>query len=477
MKPGSIFFYSSSLFLIGVFLASVFQEWGSRFWIIIGITLLLGALFLLLGRYWMAALSIFLVIGYGHVVIVDQFRLSSNLPVGQKAELTGFVAKAEQGMESQELIMAIRESYNGRLKIFTSKYPAYKYGDVLKIDGKVEEIPEEYKNSYLKNGIVARMRNPKITPTGENEGFWLKRGLFSIRDFVRDSFYKVLSPERAAFLSGLILGDTSGFTKEFREKLSLTGTSHLVALSGYNVAIIIDAIGLALAGRVSRRTFFVLTVVIILGFVVMTGAEASVVRAAIMASLLLLANQIGRIHNFRNALALAALLMVLANPRVLVWDIGFQLSFAALLGIVYLAPALRKLVRAKEEPGILNWRQNLFATLSAQLAVLPILLSSFGTVSAMGLLTNMLLLSAIPLTMFFGFMVAFAAVISGWLAQALAWLVSILLTYELTVIDWFSKLGGVFEVVNFNWFYGVLYWAALIGLVYYAEQKFQSKKV
>ncbi len=505
MKPGFIFFYSASFFLIGVFLTSVLQEWPSRFWIVVGIALLVSLFCLARGlarkataesramaegfsleSRWAAICSLVIILGAGYAIVFDIYRLDSNLPIGQKTTLTGFVEKAEQGAEGQELIVSAREAYNGKLKIFSQKYPGYKYGDILNIDGKIEQIQDEYKNHYLKDGITARMRNSKITPTGENEGFWLKRELFAARDFVAASFQKSLSPEKASFMSGLILGDTSGFTKEFREKLSLTGTSHLVALSGYNVAIIIDAIGWALSKRVSRRTFFGLTVLIILGFVVMTGAEASVVRAAIMASLLLLANQIGRMHNFRNALALTAVVMVVANPRILVWDLGFQLSFAALLGLTYLAPALRKLLRAKDEPGILDWRKNLFATLSAQLAVLPILLNSFGVISALCLITNILLLSAIPITMFFGFAVAFTAVLSGFLARILGWLAGILLAYELTIIDWFSRIGGAFTITNFsaeggsssggNWFYGAIYWVVLVGFIFYVENKFPDQK-
>ncbi len=296
MKPGSIFFYSSSFFLIGVFLASIFQEWNNRFWIVGGVAFLVGPVLFLLDRKALAICSLMIIFGAGYALVFDSFRLDFNLPIGQKTTLIGFVEKAEQGIEGQELIMEVQPSaatsfvktsevkkaMEGRVKIFTLKYPAYKYGDILKIDGKVEQIPDEYKNTYLKNGIVARMRNPKIMATGENEGFWLKKGLFAIRDFVRDSFYKVLSPERASFMAGLVLGDTSGFTKEFRDKLSVTGTSHLVALSGYNISIIVIAIGYAIRGFVSRSWFFILNVLAILGFVVMTGAEASVVRAAIM---------------------------------------------------------------------------------------------------------------------------------------------------------------------------------------------------
>lgn len=446
MKSSAGFFYSASFFLIGVFLVSVFAEWASKFWIAGGIALLVGAALFLLDRRAMALCSLVIILGAGYALVFDLYRLDSNLPVGQKAELTGMVVKAEQGMESQELVVDVQPSVakamEGRVKVFTLKYPQYKYGDVLKIDGKVEALQEEFKNYYLKDGITARMRNPKITPTSENDGFWVKRSLFAIRNFVRDSFYKVLSPERASFMAGLVLGDTSGFTKEFRDKLSVTGTSHLVALSGYNILIIVIAIGYVIHGFVSRSMFFILNVLAILAFVVMTGAEASVVRAAIMGSLMLIANQAGRLYDFRNATALAALAMVLWNPRVLVWDVGFQLSFLALIGIVYLAPWLKKRFRISDEPGFLSWRENFLKTTSAQLAVLPLLLYHFGYTSPLGIITNILILKFIPLTMTFGFFIALASTFSHLLAMLISFPASVLISYELGIINLFTYISS-----------------------------------
>ena len=108
--------------------------------------------------------------------------------------------------------------------------------------------------------------------------------------------------------------------------MSQSGTTHLVALSGYNITVIAIAVSTLLSYFLRRRIVFWLSILTIIAFVLMTGAEASVVRAAIMGGIILLAKQIGRIHSMRNAIVFAALLMVLFNPKILRFDIGFQLS-------------------------------------------------------------------------------------------------------------------------------------------------------
>ena len=130
--------------------------------------------------------------------------------------------------------------------------------------------------------------------------------------------------EEAAFLSGLTLGERSDFSPEFKEALQTSGTTHLVALSGYNVSIVIVATMALLTSFLKRRIAFIVAFIFLVAFVLMTGAEASVVRAAIMGALVVIATESGRIFNPRNAITLAGLLMVLINPKVLVFDAGLN---------------------------------------------------------------------------------------------------------------------------------------------------------
>ena len=223
--------------------------------------------------------------------------------------------------------------------------------------------------------------------------------------------------------------------------MSASGTTHLVALSGQNITIIVIAISSFFGFFSRRKSVFWLTLLIITFFVLMTGAEASVVRAAIMGGIILLAKQISRIHSMRNVIAVAAFIMVLYNPQVLRFDFGFQLSFAALIGIVYFSPTIKKIFKMKEGEGFLGWRENFLTTTSAQLAVLPLILINFSNFSPLSLLANILILEAIPLTMIFGFALGAIGFISLPMAIIFSWFVNLFLIYELAIIDIFSKIS------------------------------------
>ncbi|MDP3724927.1 MAG: ComEC/Rec2 family competence protein, partial [Nanoarchaeota archaeon] len=179
------------------------------------------------------------------------------------------------------------------------------------------------------------------------------------------------------------------------------------------------------------------TILVVIAFVLMTGAEASVVRAAIMGCVAAIAPFVGRIYAPRNSIILAALVMALWNPNILLRDLGFQLSFLALLGIIYLAPALTRFFRVKEK-GFLNWKENLITTLSAQLMVTPLLIAVFGSVSATSLLSNLLILELIPFTMFLGFILGIVNLFSQTLGLLIAWITLVPLKAELGIIKIFS---------------------------------------
>jgi competence protein ComEC len=201
----------------------------------------------------------------------------------------------------------------------------------------------------------------------------------------------------------------------------------------------------------------------------MTGFEFTAVRAAIMGAAVLLAKLIGRIYDPRNIIVLAALVINLFNPKVLVFDLGFQLSFLAVLGLIYLLPALRKLLKFKEGPGFLAWRENFLMTLSAQLATAPLLMINFGNFSPGALIANILILLAIPLTMILGFLIGFFYFLSYYLALILGWLAALLLNYEIFVIELFAKIALPFNpTLNF---WGILaYYLILIGLIVWAKK-------
>ena len=460
MKPHSIFFWATSFFLVGVLIASITYGF-SQAYVITALIILLLVVLLALSHVVVLSHVIALVVvavmmagGAAYFFVFNHFQQPQKIIFNQKVTIEGVIIKSEQRLESQ--ILVVRSGMLGvgskapnsqrpmfKVQIVTQRYPKYDYGDKVALEGVIKEPQESSRGYYLKEGVTGTMSFGKITVLAHDQGSSLKAGLLKIRNSIESSYKKVLPLEKAAFLSGLTLGSTAEFSDEFKDKLRVTGTSHLVALSGYNILVIVSSLAFFLGSlRLSQKWQFPIMTLFVIGFVVMTGGEASVVRAAIMAFLMLFAERIGRLYHFRNALAATALVMILYNPNVLVFDIGFQLSFAALIGIVYLGPWLKEKVGwTKKEQGMLKWRENLIMTTSAQIAVLPLLFYHFGYASPLGVLSNLFILEFVPITMGFGFVIAALYLISSTLALIVSWPVSILLGYMLGVINIFTKIS------------------------------------
>ncbi|MDO8466540.1 MAG: ComEC/Rec2 family competence protein [bacterium] len=457
VKLHDIFFWFACFFLAGVLVASVVSGF-THAYLIAGLFILLLFLLVIVVRrkslvvdgsslVSLSLVVLSLVVGSVYFFAFDYAKQDNRIIFGEKVQFSGVIREAEQRLSSQKLVIE-------NIQINTSRYPAFDYGDEIKVVGVVKKPDAEFASYYKKEGIAGVVGFPEIELVSSGNGSPVKAQLLKIKSFFESSFKKVLPFDQAVFMAGLTLGETAEFSDELKEKLRATGTSHLVALSGYNISVIISTvINLLALWWFTKRFSFWISSGMVLGFVVMTGAEASVVRAAMMGFLILLADKLHRVYYFRNAVAATALVMVGVNPHILAFDIGFQLSFAALLGITYFQPWIEKKLKWQDKSGYFNWRKHLTTTTSAQIAVLPILLYHFGQFSPIGLISNVLLLEFIPITMGLGFFIGFASLIAYPLAWALSFPASILLGYELGVINVcakiitaFSKIPNIFSI-------------------------------
>ena len=460
MRIHDIFFYSAIFFLIGVFIAS----FKISFAIVVLFTFLTATIFLIFSFdfaqdkhflkhntyftilnkvLYFSVLSLFIIVGAFYYNLYNEKQIhETNISFGEKIIFSGIVADYPQKGNAQKLIIKLQTPYSGKILAVGKPYPSYNYGDLIRFEGAIKKPkPKNYADYLAKDNIFGTINFPKTEFLAENQASYFKSRLFKLRENIIANFQKTLPPEKAAFLSGITLGERAEFSKELKEKMVKSGTTHLVALSGQNITIIVVAISSFFGFFTRRKSVFWLTLLIIIFFVLMTGAEASVVRAAIMGGIILMAKQMDKIHSTRNVIAAAALIMILYNPLILRFDVGFQLSFMALLGIVYFSPALRKFLKLKEGEGFLGWRENFLTTTSAQLAVLPIILISFGNFSPLSLPANILILEAIPMTMIFGFMLGALGFVSLPIAIIFGWFVNLFLSYELMIIDIFSKIS------------------------------------
>ncbi|PWH12709.1 MAG: hypothetical protein DDG60_11850 [Anaerolineae bacterium] len=358
------------------------------------------------------------------------------------------------------------------------------YGDPVRVRGRLETPPEEedfsYREYLLRQGVVSIVRTDKITllPFGaERHPFWA----FLYR--VRLSLYKevnALFPQpEAALLNGILLGIESDIPKEIQQAFKDTGTAHIVAISGFNIAII-AGLFFWLFSRWFGKTYGTLLAILgIVFYTLLVGAAASVVRAAMMGSLALLARQVGRRGLALNTLFFTAFLMTLWNPFT-PWDIGFQLSFMATLGLILYAQPwqdatrtflLRFLPNDVVQAVLGPFSDYFLLTFAAQLTTLPITVYHFGRLSLISFVVNPFVLPAQPPIMILGGLAALAGKLHHPLGQVLAWFTFPFPAYSIRTIEHFANFkGGVLTVGEFGFLTMCLLYALLFGLTLFWSQ-------
>ena len=366
-----------------------------------------------------------------------------------------------------------------KILITTKKFPKYKYGDKLKINGKIMEpkVFEDfnYKAYLSRYGITHVMYDPKIEIMSQGHGNFVLKNLFKIRGKFESSINKILPEPHSSFLAGLLLGAKRGIPKDLLDSFNITGTTHIIAISGYNITIIaLLLLSIFNALSINRKYAFWFSVIGIWGFIFLTGASASVVRAGIMGMLVLLAMKSGRLSNITNAIVLTAGLMIFINPLILRFDMGFQLSFLATLGLVYVMPLMEKFFPFLPEKFAI--KESLLGTMSAQITAVPLIIYEFGRLSLIAPIANILILPLIPFTMLIGFVSGIIGLIWIPLAEFLAWPAWLFLMYEIKVVELLSKIPYAdIEISGIHWAWMILYYILLIIFIHVFNRK--NKKI
>jgi competence protein ComEC len=285
---------------------------------------------------------------------------------------------------------------------------------------------------------------------------------------------------RGALLTGILLGIETGIPRSLLEDFNQTSTTHIIAISGFNIAILGGAIGLLTKRFLGIYRSALVSMAAIVLYTALVGADAAVVRAAIMGSLSLLAIIAGRQTFALASLALAALLMTLWNP-LLLWDIGFELSFAATLGLVLLVRPMKQAFRAlisrlrsSEDRatfivGLLS--DPLFVTMGAQLAVWPLTVYYFHRFSLISPVANFLIIPAQPAVMIVGGLATILGSLHPLLGQPVAWVGWLFLAYTITMVQLTARVPfASLDLGSFGAGAMWLYYAALAGIMLFASQ-------
>jgi len=295
--------------------------------------------------------------------------------------------------------------------------------------------------------------------------------LSQMRMYMENIVNTTIPAPQSALANGLLFGGNDRLSDEMQDKFAVTGMTHIVAVSGYNVSVIAVVImGIIIFIGVKRQYAVGFAMLGILFFIALIGFPSSGVRAAVMGTLILIAASYGRVAHAYGAIFFTGAVMLSFNPLLLRYDVGFQLSFLATLGIVTVYPILEKYFSARKTSfGIV---EILLLTISAQIFVLPIIAYHFHTLSVVSLPANLLILPIIPITMLFVFLLIVVHFIFYPVSIFFGWMAHFLLSYEIGVINIFSQVswGSVqIETVHVLWF--ILYYIMLIGVVYIISKR------
>lgn len=360
-------------------------------------------------------------------------RIASISPEGQIGEM----------LEAHGLALAV---LRGRVR--------WEYGDRLLLTGLPATPPENEEFSYrdylARQGIYTYLAYPGVELVEREAGNPLLAAIYRLRGRAYHLINHLFPAPEAPLLAGILIGIDTDLPEPLSRAFQDTGTAHIIAISGFNIAILSELIF-----RLFRRLFLrwwaaLLAILTIAFYTLLVGAGAAVVRAAIMGSLSLIAGQIGRRSTAVNSLAFAAALMCLFNPH-LPWDASFQLSFGATLGLALYADPLQnwlKTVFERQMPADLARRiagpvgEYGLLTLAAQLTTLPFILLHFGRLSMSSLAANPLILPVQPLVMVLSGLAVLAGLVSDPLGHLLASLALPASTYTIRVVETLAGLPG-----------------------------------
>lgn len=369
---------------------------------------------------------------------------------------------------------------SGKVLLQVQPWQVFVYGDQLEIIGALQTPFEaadfSYRDYLARQGILSTMAYTKVDLIASGQGNPIQKAIYDLQHKAYGTLQNLFHSPESELLAGILLGRDQGISPALQEAFSRTGTTHIIAISGFNMAIVAGLFSGIFTRIIGRKWGALLAVLSIMFYTILVGGGAAVVRAAIMGGLGVLGGMFGRRQNGLNSLGLASLGITLVNPNVL-WDIGFQLSFAATLGLVlYAQPLEERLIqwvsqRLPEESAekiVGPISEFFFFSLIAQVMTLPIIAYHFRDISWIAVVANPLILPPQPLVMILGGL----ALVTGLVLFPIGKLLSIFalpfVTYTIRMVEWLARLPGsrlVLPEFHFLWlliFYALLFFFTLV---------------
>ncbi len=361
----------------------------------------------------------------------------------------------------------------GLILVQASPLIQYQYGDVLQMDGNPGGPANEL--TYQSKGILSTLSFAKITRLSRGQGNPILAALYAFKKHALSVVEQIFSPPESDLMAGILLGVASGIPADLQQAFKNTGTAHIIAISGYNISILAGLFYLLFTRLLGRQKGALAAAVAIAFYTLLVGAGASVLRAAIMAWIGLLGEQIGRRQAGANSLAFTGAVMCLVTPT-LPWDISFQLTFMATLGLVLYATPMQAVFRQVVSRWLpAPWTARLIGpvsdyvlvTLAAQVTSLPVMAYQFRSLSLVSLIANPLVLPPQPMVEILGGMTLLGGLIDLAVGRWLAYLAWPFAAYTNRMVMALAAIPnsaislGQVSLLLVILFYAVLFWITL----------------
>ena len=391
MRRPTIILLAGSGFIIGI-LAGYYFRFETNYWWILFLMISLVGIFIVSKNYKFIPTCLMMV-ALGIVTITSRINYISQNGVSDKlfikTSVVGRVVGDPYWDKDRNYVFTINEiTIEGKQKADIIKVKTFssavKEGNLVKVEGKI--YPSLAKPGYA-------MTYAKVSLLDKSQPF-----LVIIKNKLYQGADVAIGGEPANFIKGLLVGARTSLSQDSQDTLNSTGLSHVVAVSGYNLTILVVVLQRILKKKWAWGSL-VLSLGLVWGFVLLTGGSASILRAAIMASVFLVASYYGRPLSIFACISLAAVITLMINPVAIAEDIGWQLSFLSLSGIVILSPVIEKVLPKK--PRLFS--EIIAITLAAQIATLPYILYLFGNYTLLAFVANTMIMPAIPILMLLGF--------------------------------------------------------------------------
>ncbi len=441
---------------------------------------ILGILALLLA---VAKFKKLIALGVGFLAIAVRVLLISNEILndhiqkfnGESIEIeavvtSDFVVKSDKTSVVVEALNVCRDGNcqkaSGRIQTWIPRFPRVKTGDILVLAGDLRQ-PEDFENgdkfsyeTYLAGkDIYSIMYRPEVTYTDRREIFGFYRWVLDFRDLMLQQMNNSLPEPHSSLLAGILLGVRRSMPADFSEALQRTGTTHVIAASGYNVTLVINAI-VSVLKFLQRRARIFVSIIFVWIFVLMSGASLPVVRAAIMGCFALLAMATGNLSNIHLSLPFSGALMILISPDV-AKSISFQLSFVSTAGLIYVFPVLEQMFPWVPE----SLKESTLITIAATVVTFPITAFNFGQFSVVSILANFLVLPVVEIVMMLGIVTVAMGLwdVVGTLVYGLLW---VPLEYFVKAIELVSSISfAVVELPDFPGCFVVFFYLLVLFIV------------